>query len=418
MPSVLAFEVTLGSLTLANTSQSVPVLPEPTPVEFSRLLGLRTLLGLNSVPAGTYTSATVVLASPVISYLDLSTTPASVGTINGTLTNSTLTVPLTPPLVVGDGGLAGLHFHFVLRESLQVDANGDLTGVVDPHLAIRALPPGAEDTFVDELRGGVSSVNAGASLFVLQTPRGRLLTIRVNGETVWEEGESLATLTPPAVVEVSGRVNADGSLTASTVDVLTRDHFLLGGLVLDPDPPTGPAERVTLLVREEIPDLSTLQVGRPATLEISEDTRFDIQHLDLPLEFLLFNRAALARAQRVAVGGMIDNSTSPSTLHARRVALRRQGLEGLRVPGSVVVESGNTGRFRLHVLGLGGYLLDEPLRVATSERTRFIGVGGLAELEGEEPLGVRVVGLLLRRVDTGEPVFAASVVQVLAPSNP
>ncbi len=418
MPSVLAFQITITGLTLSDGSESVPVLPEPTPVEFGRLLGMRTLLALSSVSPRTYTSATLTLASPVISFLDLSTTPASVGTINGTLTTSSITVNLNPPLIVAEGGLGGLHMHFRLRESLQTDATGELTGVVTPSIGLRAIPPTDEDSLIDELRGGVSAVNVGGNSFVLQTLRGRQLTVRVNNETVWEDGESLNTLTAPVIVEVAGRVQADGSILAINVEVLTRDHFLLGGLVLDPDPATGPAERATLLVREEIPDLVNIQVGRTATVEFSDQTRFGIHNLNLPLEFLLFNRAMLVRGQRVALGGAIDNSTTPATLNIRRVILHRQGFEGGRVIGSVRIVSGNTGGFLLRTDGLFGYLFGEPLRVATSNRTWFVNLRGLADLDTSDPMAVRVVGLLLRRSDTGEPVLVAYRVERLLPRFP
>src|ERR1700757_4456299 len=108
LPSVLAFNVTLNSITLNNGSSSVSVLSTAQTVDFARLLGLRTLIGFNSVAPGTYASATIQLSSPVISYLDLSTNPPSVSTINGTLTNSTVTVALSKPLVVSQSGLAAL----------------------------------------------------------------------------------------------------------------------------------------------------------------------------------------------------------------------------------------------------------------------------------------------------------------------
>ena len=107
LPSVLAFNVTLNSITLNNGSTDVWVLSSPQTIDFARLLGLRTLVAFNTVPAGTYGSATIQLSNPVISYLDLSTTPSSVATLNGTLTNSTITVALKKPMVVGPSGLAG-----------------------------------------------------------------------------------------------------------------------------------------------------------------------------------------------------------------------------------------------------------------------------------------------------------------------
>jgi len=408
LASVLAFQVTLTGMTLSDGSQSVAVLSEPQAVEFARLLGLRTLLGLNEVPAGTYTSVTVTLASPFIFYLDLSTAPASVQTITGQLTRSSLTVPLQPALIVGDGGLAGLHMHFDLRASLAVDAAGQLTGEVNPRLRFRAIPPEAEDAYIDELRGGVSEVELSANRFTLQTPRGRRISIRVTDQTEFDPGESLATLDSNTIVQVAGHLQLDASLRADAVHVLTRERFLLGGLILDPDPAVSPAQRVYLLVREELPDLTEIKVGQVAKVEFEENTRFSILHQRLPLADLLFNRGALVRGQRITVGGRLETTTSPPALHTRGVILHLQSFHGDWVPGSTRIAFGNTGSFLLRVHGLGGYLFGHPLRVRTSELTRWRGLADLEDLSGSEPIDLVVCGLLLRHSGTGEPVLVAA----------
>jgi len=75
-------------------------LTQPTTVDFARLVGMRSLLGFNTVAPGTYTGATITMASPVISYLNIGTTPPTVNTLNGTLTSSTVTVSFAHPMVV------------------------------------------------------------------------------------------------------------------------------------------------------------------------------------------------------------------------------------------------------------------------------------------------------------------------------
>jgi len=97
-------------------------LTQPTTIEFSQLLALRTLVALNSAAPGTYKSVSATLANPIISFLDLSTTPPSVGPIDGTLTSNTVNVTFKSPLTIDKSGLGGLNFHFDLRNSLQTDA--------------------------------------------------------------------------------------------------------------------------------------------------------------------------------------------------------------------------------------------------------------------------------------------------------
>ncbi len=413
IPSVLAFQITIDSLTLSDGNNSVAVISSPTTVEFSRLLGLRTLLALNSVPVGRYSSATITLSSPIISYLDLTTTPASVSTIpNPTLTQSTLTVPLDPALLVSQNGLGGLHMDFRLRESLQLDAGGQITGVVNPVIRVRALRPEDDDNHIDELRGGLSSVNVAAGSFVLQRPNGRQFTIVVSQQTQFEGTDGLTSMVPPAIVEVSGRVQADGSILAQNVEVITTERALAGGLVLNTDPASGPANTITLLVREEIPDLEGIQVGRPATLNLDANAEFRIHYLDIPVASMLFNRESMVIGQRIAVGGFIDTSSGPATLVARRVILHRQGLEGRAVSGSVVIVNGNQGHFLLNNQGFWGYLFGGPLRVRSTEFTRYRNLSGLSAIDPNLPL--RVMGLLLRDPN-GDPVLVAGLIERLEP---
>lgn len=415
LASVLAFRITFTGLTASDGTNSVPLLTQPQEIEFARLNGLRNLLALNSVPTGTYTSITANLSAPVISFLDTSTAPPSVQTLNGQLTQSSVTVRLRQPLVVTDGGLAGLHLDFRLHPSLEVDAAGELTGRVDPHLAIRAIPPDAPEAIIDELRGGVVSVNLAANSFVMQGPHGRNITVVTDSQTLFEPGEGLDTLTTDTIVEVSGSLQPVSlNLRATQVEVLSRDRFFLGGLITDVRPSPGVADQMDLLVRGELPDLANVQIGHITTLGFDGNEHFMIHHLRLPLQNLLFNRGSLVAGQRVAVGGGLTSGANPPTLDVRRVVLHRQGFEGGWVSGSTNVQNGNVGTFRFRAAGVAGILFGRPVRVFTSDRTRFVNLAGLGDLAGNAPIRLRVVGLVLLDHNTGEQVVIASAVEKLS----
>jgi Domain of unknown function (DUF5666)/Domain of unknown function (DUF4382) len=407
LPSVLSFQVTIQSITLYNGTTNVALMNTPTNIEFSRLQGLRTLLALNSVPAGTYTSATVTLASPIISYLDITTTPTSVSTINGTLLNNQVSYTFNQPLNVTANGLGGLHFHFNLHDSLQLDGSGQITGVVDPKIQIRPLTLNDPDSDIDEFRGSLVSVNAAGNSFVLQRPGGRQFTVKVDGNTQWEGTDTINTITPPAIIEIAGTVQADGSILATNVEVITPNHSFLEGLVLNATPSTGAATSVTVLVRDEIPVLSGIDVGKPATLNLNSNTVFDIYRFSLPVESFLFNNSMLVVGQRVTIVGDIDTSTSPASFDTRRVVLHRQGLQGTYVANSLQVTSGNNGQFMFNANGLHGYLFQQPIKVLTSNLTVFRnvtgGLSGVPNLTGS----FYVVGLLLKDPNTGAPVMVA-----------
>jgi hypothetical protein len=412
LPSVVAFQITINSLSLSDGTNTVNAIDQPTTIDFGRLLGLRTLVGLNNVAAGTYTSATVTFSNPVISYLDMTTTPPSVQTMNGTLTSSSIAIPLNPGLTVSANGLGGLGFHFNLHDSIFVDSSGQITGQVTPSIQIHALHLGDDDTLIDELRGGVSSVNASAGTFVLQRPHGRDLTIVTNTDTQWVGSDNINTISPPCIVEVSGHIQADGSLLATGVEVLSRDAFVVGGIILDVSPLTGAANNITMLVSTEVPDVPQITVGSTTTFPVNGETTFDIRSFNLPIETFLFNPSMLVLGQRVAVGGALNSATTPLTLDVRRVVLRRQGVDGQRVAGTVVINNGNSGSFELQNNGMFGYILGGNLKVMTSNVTRFINMSGLTDLTGTDTVRLCVVGLVLKD-GSGNPVLVAGRVEKL-----
>jgi hypothetical protein len=414
--SVLAFQVTLTGLSVSDGTNTASLLNAPTDVEFAKLNGLRTLIDLRPIAAGTYNSLTATLANPVISFLDTSTSPPSVGTMNGSLTRSSITVNLPQPLVVTDGGLVGVYMDFRLGQSIQIDAQGQITGVVDPRIAFRVVPPDAPEAHIDMLRGGVVSVNLAAGTFVMQGPHGRTLTVSTDSNTIWEQGESLNTLTTNSIVEVSGSIQRGSlNLHAGAVQIVSDDRFMLGGIITDVRPATGPADFVDLLVRSELPDLANVQVGRISTIGFDGNERFLIHHFRMPLSVFVFHRGALLPGQRISAGGALVTTTNPPTLDVRRVTLHRQGQDGGWVVGSTNIQSGNAGSFRLRATGLVGLLFAQSVPVLTSNMTRFINLSGLADLAGSNTIPLRVVGLVLKDPVNGNPVIVAFAVERLMP---
>src|SRR6516225_3648786 len=78
LPSVISCQILVSGVTLYNGATNVPVLTTPQVVDFAQLSGLHQLLDLNAVPTGTYTSATVTLANPVIGFIDTTQNPPAI----------------------------------------------------------------------------------------------------------------------------------------------------------------------------------------------------------------------------------------------------------------------------------------------------------------------------------------------------
>src|SRR5579863_139126 len=281
--SVVAFNITINSITLNNSSTTAQVLTTPTTVDFGRLVGLRSLLGFNTVAPGTYTSATFTFASsnpaPSINYVDLTTNPPSIGTATGNLSNPTVTVsfPTSAPLVVGSNGLAGLHMDFDLRQSLAMDGSGNLiinNGqiAVTPVLDVMAVSASDDLGQITEFTGNIVSVNTAGNSFVMQGPFGFQETIDVNTNTLYNGSNTLGSLIPNGIVAVEGTVQADGSILAIGVEQITTDKAFISGRILAVSP--GPI--VTMFVGEELGTSATIPVDSVYTVNLGIVSQYDI----------------------------------------------------------------------------------------------------------------------------------------------
>jgi hypothetical protein len=413
LAAVVGFDVTINSITLTGSNNSPQVLSTPTTVDFARLLGLRSPLAFNSVPADTYTSATFSLSTPVISYVDMSNTPPTLSTINGTFspttgttTQTTVTVTFPTPMVVSSNGLAGLRMDFDIRQSVAVNGSGQVTGVVNPTIYVKAVHASDPDGQVTDLTGGLVSVNTSGNTFVIQGPYGRQLTIDVNNSTNFNSGWNINNLATPAVVGVQGYFQANGSLMANNVEVITTSQTFLSGRVLAANPTSGPVQQITLWVGETGADLVS-DVDTIQTINVSAVTQYDMCFFDNLFTNALFNDQSVIMGQRVFIGGSYSNSVFTPQM----ISLRFQGVYGLLTQGSVNIISGNLGTFQLQNNGLIGYSLGgAPLTVGTANITLFINTTGLSALETSGSVPLVAGGLLFVNPVNQTPVMAAAVV--------
>jgi hypothetical protein len=409
LSSVVGFDVTINSITLNGQGGSTAqVMSTPTTVDFARLLGLRSPLSFNSVAADTYVSATFVLANPVISYVDMTQNPPALNTINGTLPQNpySITVNFPTNMVVGSNGLAGLKMDMDIRQSLAVDVNGQVTGTVNPVIYIKATQASDPDGQITDLTGGLVSVNTSSNSFVLQGPYGHQLTIYVNGSTQFNSGWSINNLATPAIVGVQGTFQADGSLMASNVEVITTAQSFISGRVLQiTNNSSGDAQQIVMWVGETgadmVSDIDTIQ-----TINVSNISTYDVCFFNGPLTNAVFNPTSVVVGQRIFVGG----SYSSSVFTPQMISLRLQGVYGMFIPGTVTVTNDNLGNFEISNNGLVGYSVGGPVTVNTFNLTYFYDLTGLNQLQTTTtnmPLVVR--GLLLKSSGGTPEVYAGLV---------
>src|SRR5580700_6682046 len=232
LPSVVSCEVTVSGITLFNGTTNVSVLSQPQIVDFAQLSGLHQLLDLTAVPIGTYTSATITIASPVIGYINTTKNPPTISTINGTLSQSSVTVNFSDPVVVSNADLFGLRMEFDLRQSLQTDSNGQATGAVNPVFEVALLNSADSQVAIDDFHGGVVGVTDGNS-FTIQGPHGRQWTVVTDGNTMLDDpSTAVSSFTTNTIVEVSGTLDpVTHDIDASELEVVSNDDFFMGGLL-------------------------------------------------------------------------------------------------------------------------------------------------------------------------------------------
>lgn len=395
MASVVSFNVQIESIAASDSSGNTVQLISGTPtVDFARFNGLQTLLDLNDVAPGSYTSVTITLGSGTIGYLDTTTTEPTIQTMPANFSTSSVTETLASPLVVTQSGApVGLHLDFNLRKSIAVDASGDITGDVTPVFEVNAVANSDSGAYIDQFDAAVVSV--GTTSFVVQGPHGRLFTVNVNGQTSWENGESISDLTTSSIITLSGTLDrADATIDADDVAILSQDGFYAGGQVTYVNPSSGPATSFDLYVRGLLPTTTALELGQIATVDLTGSEKYFIYRMHNPLTQFLFNASSLLPGQHVSVGGPASAAAQNPVSGVKRVVLRQWGFNGTVVPGSVGATSG-IASFQMQITGFAGILVPQTVTVYVADNTGFR--NGLNQISDVSNItNVRVVGLLLK----------------------
>lgn len=410
MASVTSFSVVLEGISATNSSgASVSLLSGTPTVDFARFNGLNTLLDMNDVPAGSYSSVTITLGSATIGYLNTASGGApTITTESATLTNSTVTVPLNTPLVVAaNGSPVGIHLDFKLAKSIEVDSNGQITGTVNPTFDVSTVTISDPEAYIDEFTAAVVSVNTNAQSFVIQGPHGRQFTVNVNGQTEWDGNAGLSQLTSSSIVQISGQLDkVDATIDADEVAILSQQGFTASGQVTYVSPASGPATSFDLYVRGLLPTTTGLSLGQIAQVDLTGSEKYSIYWMHNPLTQFLFNQSQLVAGQDVAVGGPASGASSAQSVSVHRVVLRDWGFVGTVVPGS---ENDSGRSFQIQVSGFAGVLIPQTVTVYLTGETQFRnGWNGMSDIT--DGTKVRVVGVLLKNPTTSQTLLVGHYV--------
>ena len=412
LASVTSFNVQIESITATtSTGTSVNLISGTPTVDFARYDGLQTLIDMNDVPVGTYTSVTVTLGPATIGYLNVvSGSAPTVQTEAATLTTSTVSKTLANPLVIATSGPVGLHMDFDLHKSIAVDSNGQITGSVTPNITLGVVGPNDPGAYIDEFTAAVVSVNVTAQSFVIQGPHGRNFTVDVNGQTEWDNNESINSLSTSSIITLSGVLDrADSTIDADDVSIVSQNGFYAGGLMTYVTPNSGTATDFQFYVHGTLPTGTGVTLGQIAQVDLTGSENFFIRRMHNTLTQYLFNSSTLLPGQHITVGGPATGATNGSALSVKRVVLRQRGYIATVVPGSM---NASTNSFKIQVTDFAGLLIPQTVTVYTDGVTAFR--NGLTSLSGVSSMtDIRVVGLLIKDPSSGNTILLARYVDVL-----
>jgi Domain of unknown function (DUF5666) len=327
-----------------------------------------------------------------------------------TLTNNSITVNLTSPLVVAQAGTpVGLRMDFDLRKSIEV-SGGQITGTVDPTIDFKVVQNSDPDAYIDEFDAAVTSVNVNAGTFTMTGPHGRSWTVDTNGSTEWENGESINNLTTSSIVRISGYLDrADATFDADTVAIISQNGFYAAGLATYVTPQPGQATSFDLYVRGLLPTTTGLTLGQIATVNLSNNPNFFIYKWHDPVTGYLFNSSLMLPGQHILVGGAASGATNPNNVTVQRVVLAHDGLNGTV---SATNLNSPAGTFQITVNGFKGILIPQTVTVVTDSHTQYR--DGLTQFSDiTAGMDTRIVGLLLEDPTTGNTVLLAHYIDEL-----
>jgi len=256
-------------------------------------------------------------------------------------------------------------------------------------------------------------VNPAGNQFVIQGPHGRQFTVDTDANTEFDDPAIMpADFDTNTIVEVSGKLNrVTRDITATEVEVVSRDHFVIEGLDTFVQTTNGHASQINLYARAELPNLAGAPLGQIDPIALTGNEIYLIANLRTPLTALLFGPGSQLAGQRIVMGGKLDTSSNPPALTVHRVVLERQGQRGSWVVGSTQIQSGDVGTFTFNDNYIAGVLLPKPLTIISTNFTNFINLGGLSDLSGAQPIPLRIVGFILMDPLTNSPVMVARTIE-------
>lgn len=351
---MLAFSMNVTSMSLNGNNGSVSLMSSSTPMEMMHLMGTMQPLGMINVPQGTYTGASVTIASATVMYMDPTTKAPVQATIPGPMTG---TINFSSPITVGSTPMA-MGFDLDLSSSVTAGSNGSLSMSPVFHVTSGTQGSGNPMDFqaggIEQMMGSVSSVS-GNSFTMSSMQAAQNFTFVTKSSTVFD-GTTMSSMAGGMGVMVDAILQSDGSLLATRVQSMMGSGGVMGGGIITAisgQPPTS----LTMVIQNGVgTGMMSSYFAAGATVNLSGSTTYDIDEDGMDMSGLpftpVFDASHIYVGQSVMPissngmmgGGMMGGSSTYGSISGSELELEPQGLTGT---ASVSISSGSPTGFTL-----------------------------------------------------------------------
>jgi hypothetical protein len=319
---------------------SVTVVSSSTPVEMMHLMGTVEPISLMNVPQGTYSGASISIASAVVMYMDPSTMQLVQKSVSGPMP---ATINFSPSLTVGSSPMV-LNLDMNMASSVSIDNSGNVT--MTPTMTASMNPGGTgtsqgpENGGMEHMTGTVMS-SSGNSFAMSMMQISQNISVTTGSNTQFVGMGGMGGMSNGMLVMVDATLQSDGTFMAQKVESVMSmsGGSMAGGLVTGT---TGtPVTQLTLVMHEgEGTGMTDSNLAGTTTVNVSPTAVFkiDTDNVDMgSLPFTpVFDGSTVLKGQRVEAvsstgmmqGGGMGGMMGGGTISASEIDLEQEGLSG------------------------------------------------------------------------------------------
>lgn len=357
---MLAFSMNISSMSLTGSNGSATVVSSSTPMEMMHLMGIMQPLAMISAPQGSYTGASITIASATVMYMDPTTKSLVKATISGPMTG---TVTFTSPITAGTTPMA-MGFDLDLGSSVTMGSNGSL--MMNPVFHVTSGTQGSGNAMdpvnggIQQMMGLVSSVS-GNSFVMTSMQAAQNFTFAMNSSTVFS-GTSMSSMANGMLVVVDATLQSDGSLLCTRVQSMMNSGGVMGGGIITAV--TGsPATSLSMVMQNGAgTGMMSSAFAGGVSVSMSGATSYQIDQDNMDMAGLpfapIFDQNHIYPGQSVMPisstgmmsggmgGGMMGGSSMAGTITASALVLVPQGISGT---AGAAISSGATNSFTINL---------------------------------------------------------------------